>query len=96
MPSLPVSLSAKAEPVRFSKLLSVSLPPPPVAWAVVTARLTVTPAPAGAYDTVSVPVLPFSLLLPALPVITLFRLLPVPDRLALPVSVRFSRLAPSV
>ncbi|MNJ00586.1 hypothetical protein D3C73_1599510 [compost metagenome] len=39
---LPVRLSLKLLPVRFSKASSVSLPEPPVAWAVVTARLAVT------------------------------------------------------
>ncbi len=29
----PVSVSLKAEPVRFSKLVRVSLPAPPVSWA---------------------------------------------------------------
>jgi hypothetical protein len=42
-PVLPVSLSVEAEPIRFSMLISVSLPEPPVACAVLTARLTVTP-----------------------------------------------------
>ena len=42
-PALPVSLSAYAEPVRFSIDVSVSRPEPPVVWALVMARLTVTP-----------------------------------------------------
>ena len=33
-PLLPVSVSAKTEPVRFSMLLSVSVPAPPVSCAV--------------------------------------------------------------
>jgi len=44
----PVRLSLKAEPVMFSILVSVSLPAPPVFWADVRARLTVTPAVAPA------------------------------------------------
>jgi hypothetical protein len=38
---LPVRLSLKAEPVRFSKLEIVSTPAPPVAWPVLMARLIV-------------------------------------------------------
>ncbi|MNJ73507.1 hypothetical protein D3C77_703090 [compost metagenome] len=40
--ALPVRVSLKLLPVRFSKDSSVSLPEPPVAWAVVTARLATT------------------------------------------------------
>ncbi|MNF06185.1 hypothetical protein D3C80_2060850 [compost metagenome] len=46
--ALPVRVSLKLLPVRFSKASKVSLPEPPVAWAVVTARLTVTPLVAKA------------------------------------------------
>ncbi|MNE53280.1 hypothetical protein D3C80_1479930 [compost metagenome] len=40
--ALPVRVSLKLLPVRLSKPSSVSLPEPPVAWAVVTARLATT------------------------------------------------------
>ena len=40
----PVRLSLKAEPLRFSILDSVFVSVPPILWALVTARLTVTPA----------------------------------------------------
>ncbi|MCY1301523.1 hypothetical protein D9M70_511390 [compost metagenome] len=43
-PALPVRMSLKLLPTRFSKFSKVSLPEPPVAWAVVTARLAVTAA----------------------------------------------------
>ncbi|MNN91555.1 hypothetical protein D3C81_2096830 [compost metagenome] len=39
---LPVSRSLKLEPARFSTATRVSEPEPPVAWAVVMARLTLT------------------------------------------------------
>ena len=45
---------------------------------------------------VSAPAPPSRMLLPALPVIMLARLLPVPLNRAVPVRVRFSTLAPSV
>ena len=47
-PALPVSVSLKAEPIRFSTAVSVSLPADTVFWAVVVARLTVTAAVADA------------------------------------------------
>jgi len=47
-PVLPVRLSLKAVPVRFSKLMRVSVPAPTVFWAPAKARLTVTPEPAEA------------------------------------------------
>jgi hypothetical protein len=40
----PVNMSLKAEPIRFSKMDKVSEPAPPVFWALVVARLTVTAA----------------------------------------------------
>jgi hypothetical protein len=45
---LPVRLSLKPLPIRFSMLISVSEPDPPVACAPALARLTVTPALAKA------------------------------------------------
>ena len=48
-PVLPVRVSLKAVPVRFSKLTRVSTPAPMVFWAVVRARFTVTPAVAPAW-----------------------------------------------
>ena len=45
---LPVSVSLKDEPVRFSTRLSVSVPAPPVFCAAVVRRLTVTAAVADA------------------------------------------------
>ena len=45
---LPVRVSFRFEPVRFSILVTVSVPAPTVFWAVVIARLTVTPAVASA------------------------------------------------
>ena len=44
----PVSLSPKAEPIRFSKFTSLSEPEPPVDWLLVEARLTATAAVAVA------------------------------------------------
>src|SRR6266508_631745 len=43
-PVFPVSVSANADPAAFSTSVIVSLPAPPVAWAVVSDRFTVTPA----------------------------------------------------
>jgi hypothetical protein len=43
LPVLPVRLSLKPLPIRFSMLISVSEPEPPVACAPAVARLTVTP-----------------------------------------------------
>ncbi|MNP86517.1 hypothetical protein D3C76_1868040 [compost metagenome] len=47
-PALPVRVSLKLLPARFSKASKVSLPEPPVAWAVVTARLATTAVAAKA------------------------------------------------
>jgi hypothetical protein len=54
----PIKTSLKAEPLRFSNNDSMSVPAPPVFWAAVVAKLTVTKAPACSYDTVSVPAPP--------------------------------------
>src|SRR6266508_2284610 len=43
-PVFPVSVSANADPAASSTSVIVSLPAPPVAWAVVSDRFTVTPA----------------------------------------------------
>jgi hypothetical protein len=42
---LPVSLSLQVAAGRFSMLIRVSVPEPPVACAAAVARLTVTPVP---------------------------------------------------
>ncbi|MBJ7901487.1 MAG: hypothetical protein GC158_16545 [Cyanobacteria bacterium RI_101] len=65
--------------------MRVSLPVPPT-------RRSLPPLPVK----VSLPAPPVRILLPLLPVILLARAFPVPSRLAAPVRVRFSALAPRV
>ncbi len=72
----------------------VSLPSPPVMLSAPTPPLRVSlPSPPLI---VSSPPRPDSELFPSLPVMTLASSLPVPFTSAAPVSVRFSKLAPSV
>ncbi|MCY1438174.1 hypothetical protein D9M71_543620 [compost metagenome] len=93
---LPTSTSLKLLPVRFSMLIRVSLPEPPVAWAVVLARLTLMALVANAYETVSLPTAPLRTLLPVPANSTLLRALPVPFALPVASRRRFSTLLPRV
>jgi hypothetical protein len=65
--ALPMRISLKSDPATFSKPDSVSMPAPIVFCAVASARFTVTPAVAVAYDTVSLPAPPANTLLPLEP-----------------------------
>jgi hypothetical protein len=95
---LPVSVkfSTFAPRVNVTALCTSSLPSFAFSVTVSPALSTMNVSSPAPPDIVSAPAPPSITLLPALPTMTLFDVFPVPLRFALPVSVRFSRVAPSV
>ena len=73
---LPVKLSTKFVPVKFSKFLIVSKPSFPVFWAVVIDKFTLTPAIAFTKVIVSFPPAPSKTLLLVFPSIVSSKELP--------------------